>query len=55
MAKKKKAKLYIVTYKLRKGTKHHNKYEWASTAKIAKNKHNSKFGKSHVILKVKLS
>jgi len=52
---KKQTKLYVITYKLRKGTKHHNKYEWATTAEVAKNKHKYKYGKSHVILNVKLS
>ena len=53
--KKKNAKLYEITYKLRNGKKKHTKYEWATKAEVAGRKHKHKFGKSHVILKVRLS
>ena len=47
--------LYNITYKLRKGTNVSHKYVWANTAVIAGNKHKRKYGKSHVILKVRLA
>ena len=48
-------KLYDITYKLRKGAKKHHKYVRATTAKAAENKIRHKYGRSYVILRVKLA
>jgi len=47
-------KLYNITYKLRNGKKKHHKYTYNTTAKATYNKHKRLYGKSHVILKVRL-
>ena len=48
-------KLYNITYKLRKGTKKHHNYTYNTTAKAAAKHHKRVYGKSHVILKVRLA